>query len=80
MNIKLLVTLFAILFLAAAGPAQINLKLPKIVPISRDKSPAKENGRDSSGKSSNRQMVIDDGFTFFDAEPLQEYSTQLSVR
>ena len=63
--------------------AQIKLRLPKV------ELPKKESAQESvnktastttsgsSSKGSNRQMVIDDGFTFFDAEPLQEYSNQL---
>ncbi len=54
--------------------SQINLRLPKIgAPKKEDAGKAATN---QSGSSSNRQLVIDDGFTFFDAEPLQEYSAE----
>src|SRR5690606_29943510 len=72
--------------LSVPGFGQINLKLPKIPKIPKlpgsptgDGSPARlptSGGKTSSVKRSNRQLVIDDGFTFFDAEPLQEYSAQ----
>ncbi len=75
-----------ILAFTVTASAQIRLRLPKV------ELPKKENveatvdkaagatpaaAANSSQRSSNRQMVIDDGFTFFDAEPLQEYSNQL---
>ncbi len=54
--------------------SQINLRLPKIGVPKKEDVPTGIPTRSASG--SNRQLVIDDGFTFFDAEPLQEYSAQ----
>ncbi len=54
--------------------SQINLRLPKIGIPKKEDAPTGNPTRSAS--SSNRQLVIDDGFTFFDAEPLQEYSAQ----
>ncbi|MBK9163393.1 MAG: hypothetical protein IPM21_05670 [Acidobacteria bacterium] len=52
--------------------SQIRLRLPKVgVPKKEDVGKATES---QSGSNANRQLVIDDGFTFFDAEPLQEHS------
>lgn len=69
-KLAIVVSLFSI---SALG--QFNIRLPKI------STPKKENPSaaipTSSVQQSNRQMVIDDGFTFFDAEPLQEYSAPL---
>lgn len=73
-NIKYI---FALIILVTVGSAsgQINIRLPKIgAPKKEDVAGNKMPTSSSSSKSSNRQMVIDDGFTFFDAEPLQEYS------
>lgn len=49
---------------------QININLPRITRPSE----SRPNTSTGPGGSSNRQIVIDDGFTFFDAEPLSEYS------
>ncbi len=53
---------------------QIDLRLPRIGAPKKEDAPISTQTRSASG--SNRQIVIDDGFTFFDAEPLQEYSAQ----
>lgn len=53
---------------------QINLRLPRIGTAKTEEVGNTNSSR--TGSSSDRQMVIDDGFTFFDAEPLQEYSAQ----
>jgi hypothetical protein len=65
---KSIICTFAILFLSTFTVAQFNIKLPSI------KKPEVPKATETSAKSQNRQIVIDDGFTFFDAEPLQEYS------
>lgn len=71
----------------ASADAQINLRLPRVnTPKKEDvktpetpanpvtgQTPAVTSARDGS----NRQMVIDDGYTFFNAEPLQEHNAQL---
>jgi hypothetical protein len=55
--------------------AQINITLPKIgLPKKEDVTSKVKPGSNSAVQRSNRQFVLDDGFTFFDAEPLQEYS------
>lgn len=62
--------MFVIVLLAAnTAFTQITLRLPGLG------TPKQTSAGNLPGmQSSNRQMVIDDGFTFFDAEPLQEYS------
>lgn len=81
-----LLTLIVLTLLSAPAIPQINLKLPKIPKIAKPNAPAeggnvadrlKGTAPTGSAKGSNRQIVIDDGFTFFDAEPLQEYSASL---
>jgi hypothetical protein len=74
MKIQKFITLsiFSFFLFTSVSIAQINLRLPRLgVPKKEDAGKA---ATGSSGPSSNRQMVIDDGFTFFDSEPLQEYS------
>ncbi|MEZ5344179.1 MAG: hypothetical protein R2681_01370 [Pyrinomonadaceae bacterium] len=66
----------AILILSSAAAAQFKIKIPK---ISKEKSPiqsAKTSTGSSGGKD--RQMVIDDGFTFFEATPVKERSEKYS--
>lgn len=55
-----------ILLSVSSSFGQITLRLPGMG--------TPKPGQTAGANSSNRQMVIDDGFTFFDAEPLQEYS------
>jgi hypothetical protein len=57
--------------LATAVCAQITFRLPK---IRKPEVPGAAKSESGNSKGQNRQFVIDDGFTFFDAEPLQEYS------
>lgn len=67
MTNRYLILLVTLLFLSAESSAQFTINFPNIgVP--------KAGATASTGKASNRQLVLDDGFTFFDAEPLQEYS------
>ena len=61
--------------------AQFPIKVPKIntpkveTPKTTTPSPKTENvmPKTTSGQASNRQMVMDDAVTFFDAEPVKEY-------
>src|SRR5690606_8989953 len=75
-----------LLLFAVSASAQIKIKIPKVeIPKKEQPGGTKSEpsldipGRSSntSARSSNRQIVIDDGFTFFDAEPLHEYSASL---
>ncbi len=57
--------------------AQIHLRLPMLSRPGSDTSVGDRTpGPSAAARSSNRQLVIDDAFTFFDAEPLQEYSAE----
>ena len=59
-------SIISLLLLTSVSTAQINLRLPKIgIPKKDDVGGS---ARPSSGQRSNRQLIIDDGFTFFDAE------------
>lgn len=40
---------------------------------------ASNNANSQFGNSQNRQMVMDDGYTFFDAEPVEEYDKKISL-
>lgn len=62
---KFFVLAAALMFFAAVVPAQFPIKLPQ---PKRPDTPAVSGNND---KSSNRQMVMDDGFTFFIAEPVK---------
>lgn len=88
-NIKFLFA-FIVLFAVGSVSAQIKIGLPKVkLPKKEDvveKTKQATGTSDTgslptstvgSGRTSNRQFVIDDAFTFFDAEPLQEYSASL---
>ena len=55
--------LSALLFLAFSVNGQFQVKLPM--------KPGKENFGVKTPFNENRQMVMDDGFTFFDAEPVK---------
>lgn len=90
MKIHITKLAIAIMLFTLAGSAfgQINIRLPKIkLPKKDDARPANPEKPNSGGildrtptsaaaRRSDRQLVIDDGFTFFDAEPLQEYSAE----
>lgn len=76
MNRSRLFVVFLISIFTINLQAQIDLRLPKLTrPGSDAPVKARSSGSSASAKS-NRQLVIDDGFTFFDAEPLQEYSAE----
>lgn len=70
-----ILTAIAILILSTVASAQFKIKIPKIKTpkIPKVNKDIKEtvNSNAASAKGKNRQMVIDDGFTFFKAEPVQ---------
>lgn len=67
------------------------IEKPQVEPTSQTQRPnnstqnnqsnysASNNANSQSGNSHNRQMVMDDGVTFFDAEPVKEYDKKLSL-
>ena len=63
-----------ILFLSSFAAAQFpKIKIPKLPKI--DKNVGNEIGKTTgTSKGKNRQNVMDDGFTFFEAEPVKEYN------
>jgi hypothetical protein len=70
-----------ILFLSTFAAAQFpKIKIPKLPKTPKiDKNVGNEIGKTSgSSKGKNRQNVIDDGYTFFEAEPVNEYNDKLS--
>lgn len=88
-NIKFILAII-VLFAAGSASAQIRIGLPKVklpkkedvVEKTKQATGTSDTGSlptsaSGSGRSSNRQLVIDDAFTFFDSEPLQEYSASL---
>jgi hypothetical protein len=79
MNIKTFTLLPAILiFGTIATLSQGIFKLPKLnVPKNIEEA---RSSTSPQSKSSDRQIVIDDAFTFFDAEPIEEYNAGLARR
>ena len=63
--------LVTILFLSTVATAQFKIKIPKIKKPKVPKVSEKVNKSVGSTKGKNRQMVIDDGFTFFEAKPVK---------
>jgi hypothetical protein len=68
-------TVFIALMITALASAsvfgQFTIKIPG---LNKKEGSKTENASQTGSGGQNRQMVIDDAFTFFDAEPLQEYS------
>ncbi len=65
---------------STAALGQFGIKIPKIkkpnMPGTRPEQNAKQPLIESAGfTGQNRQLVMDDGFTFFDAEPVKEYDS-----
>ncbi len=65
--------IFVGMILSTFASAQFNIKIPK---IKKSELPKTAEVAQTDGSVKSRQIVIDDGFTFFDAEPLQEYSAE----
>ncbi len=68
--------LIVLVFVVVNTNAQFKLKIPKIKKPKVNKTKANNPTNNSNSKGSltkSREMVIDDGFTFFDAEPVSEY-------
>lgn len=89
---KSIAAVFLIVFsFGIVADAQIKLKFPKLPKVPKPTGQTGQQPGDDAGvpndipsrvlpgeKASNRQLVIDDGFTFFDAEPVEEYSAPLA--
>ena len=78
-NISLIAVCMLILIPSEAY-AQFRIKIPKIKKPNptQPKTPPKETLTSAAAapiSAQNRQMVMDDGFTFFDAEPVKEYDS-----
>lgn len=74
MKRSILYTLTAVLFLSTFASAQFpKIKIPKIPKVPKvDKNIGNDIGNSiGTSKGKNRQMVIDDGFTFFEATPVK---------
>ena len=71
MRYKILCLIIATFYLSMFATAQFTISLPK---IKKPDTSVLDKADSKNSKSQNRQIVIDDGFTFFDAEPLQEYN------
>ena len=77
MKKNIVFSVVAILFLSTLAAAQFpKIKVPKLPKVPKiDKNIGTEIGNTTgSSKGKNRQNVMDDGFTFFEAEPVKEYS------
>ncbi|MCB1023469.1 MAG: hypothetical protein KDB79_03710 [Acidobacteria bacterium] len=75
MNKSLYFSVIAILILSTFATAQFKIKIPKIGKEKPQVPNVTESGNASgSSGGKNRQMVIDDGFTFFEATPVKERS------
>ncbi len=79
MKRNLVYVVATILFLTTFTSAQFGkLKLPKINKKKVEKHKADKIGKSiGSSKGKNRQMTIDDGFTFFEATPVKVHSPKL---
>lgn len=89
MKKQIIIFILMVLVNVVAVDAQINIRLSRVnvpqkeeirtpeVPTDASSPMNTQRGSSPTGSRSNRQIVIDDGYTFFDAEPLQEYSNQL---
>jgi hypothetical protein len=84
MSLKTLTAIFSLLFLAASASAQIKIKVPKVPSMSGgdkvqdSKTPQRPNVPVPAGSTSSsydRQMVMDDAFTNFDAEHVNKYAS-----
>jgi hypothetical protein len=70
----------------AVAKAQFPIKIPKVkvpkveaTPSTQNRNTSDAESGNNSRQSSNRQMLMDDGFTFFDAEPVKEYDSKISL-
>lgn len=84
---------FLVVSLSISAMAQITIKIPKIkkpkvtrpeveTPKTTPPEIAAENGSPAAAPAhlSGRQMVMDDAYTFFEAEPVEEYDPDLRLR
>ena len=78
MSKAMLSGLMAILFLSTFGNAQFKLKIPKRIKSKTSNMNVNKGKRIGSSSGKNRQMVIDDGFTFFEATPVKAHSPKFS--
>lgn len=74
MKKTIIYTISAILFLTTFATAQFRIKIPK---IKKSKVAGAEQSTKTKSNGKTRQMVLDDGFTFFDAEVVDELDTKL---
>lgn len=78
------IILLAVFIFSLAMPifAQFHVKLPSIQKPKAVKTNSIQPTQSSSSitKASSRQMVMDDGYTFFDAEPVEQYDSQIRLR
>ena len=82
MKKPILYGLITILFLATFATAQFpKIKIPKLPKVDKEKIKTSEvpgvSNSLGSTKGKNRQNVMDDGYTLFDATPVKEYSDKL---
>lgn len=78
MKRNIICVLTTILFLSTFASAQFKLKIPKIPKVNKEKLKVPDApGNMGSSNGKNRQMMIDDGFTFFEATPVTERSAKL---
>lgn len=74
---KRTIILLALIVLSMPAAAFSQIRLPK---LTLPKKPDIKTSDDAptGGPAMQKQAVIDDGFTFFDAEPVEEYNAQLA--
>lgn len=80
---KISIIILALMLSTSSTIAQFPIKIPKIsVPKTRPESTAEnteKTGTSVGNTAAKRQNVMDDGYTFFDAEPVEEYDQKLRL-
>ncbi len=81
---KLTLSITILAITAAFVPAQFKLKVPKIPKTSKPQTvtqkPVETPVQTTQPARAGRQLVMDDGYTFFDAEPVEEYNSKLRLQ
>ena len=77
MKRNLVLVIISILVLSTFATAQFRIKIPKIKKPKLPKVSENAAKSSSASKGKTRQMVLDDGFTFFDAEVIDELDTRV---